>query len=144
MLLQLDGTFLVQILNFIAFWVLLNYFFIAPTQRAIEARLRHIAEQHREGDELAARAKQLRGQTEEILGEARRKTEEIMRAAAMQAADETKAIENKALEEANAIVQLAHATAATERAQAVATQGPFVNELARSMVDKALNSGRAA
>lgn len=144
MLLSLDGTLVVQILNFVAFWVLLNYFFIAPTRRAIEARLRHIAEQHREGDELAARAKQLRAQADETLGQARRKTEEIIRAAATQAADETKATENEALEEANAIVQLAHATVATERAQAVATQGPFVNELARSMVDKALNSERAA
>lgn len=140
MLLSLDGTFLIQILNFIVFWALLNQFFIAPTRRAIEERQRAIATQYAEGDAFAAQARQLRAQADEILSEARRKTEEAMRAAASRASDETWAIENKALEESNAIVQLAHATVASERAQAVAAQRPFVEELARSMVGKAMTA----
>ena len=38
MLLSIDGTLLVQILNFVVFWVLLNFLFIAPTRRVIEER----------------------------------------------------------------------------------------------------------
>jgi F-type H+-transporting ATPase subunit b len=143
MLLSLDGTFLVQILNFIVFWALLNYLFIAPTRRAIEARQRHIAEQYKHGDEFLAQTAALQAEAEAIYADARRTTDEIMREASSRASDQTHGIENKAVEEGNAIVQLAHATVAAERAQAVAAQGPFVQELARTMVAKAVDGDAA-
>jgi F-type H+-transporting ATPase subunit b len=144
MLLSLDGTFLVQILNFVVFWMLLNVLFIAPTRRAIETRQRFIETQYREADEFSARARALQAQAEAIIDEARRKTEEAMRAAAAEGAEESRAIERKALEEVAATIALAHATVANERAEAVAKQGPFVEELAQSMVDQALRVEPAA
>ena len=137
MLLSIDGTFFVQILNFILFWVLLNYFFIAPTRRAIEQRQKYIADLYREGDELAAKAVAARAQADVNLGEARRKTEEAMRAAAAHAVDEAHIIERKAAEEAAASIALAHATVAAERRQALEKQQAFVTDLARSMVERA-------
>jgi F-type H+-transporting ATPase subunit b len=143
MLLSLDGTFLLQILNFLAFWTLLNFLFIGPTQRAVAARQRHIAELYAKGDEYLAQAGALQAEAEAIYAEGRRATDEIMRGAASQASTEVRAIENKAVEEGSAIVQLAHTTVASERAKAVAAQGPFVQELARSMVAKAVNGDAA-
>ncbi len=137
MLLSIDGTFLVQILNFIVFWTLLNYLFIAPTRRAIEQRLAYVKQLYHEGDEMASKAKTLQAQANAILAEARRRTDEALRTAAGQAADEVHLIERKAAEEAQATVQLAHATVAAERTQALEKQQAFVKELARSMVARA-------
>ncbi len=137
MLLTIDGTFLVQILNFIVFWVLLNYLFIAPTRHAIEERQRYVAGLYKEGDELAAQAAKLQAQADGILGEARRRTEEALRVAGGQASDAAHVIERKAAEEAAASVALAHATVADERARAKEKQQAFVTELARSMVERA-------
>ncbi len=144
MLLSFDGTLLVQILNFVVFWVLLNYLFIAPTRKAIEARQRFIAEQYAQADALAAQARDLQAQADATLDEARRTVDEAMRAAATQASDEVHAIERKASEEAAAAVTRAHATVEDERAQAISKQGPFVDELARTMAQRALSIEQVA
>lgn len=140
MLLSIDGTFLIQIANFILFWVLLNVLFIAPTRRAIEERRRFVANLYREGDELKAEAAALQADADRILAEARKRTDETMRTAAAKASDETHAIERRASEEATATVALAQATVASERAAALERQQHFVGELARSMVDRAIQA----
>lgn len=139
MLLSIDGTFLVQILNFVAFWMLLNFLFIAPTRRAIEERQRVIATQRGQAAELLARVAAIEAQSAVVLDEARRKTDEIMREAAARASAEGHEIERRASEEAAAIVALAHANVASERAQAESKQAPFIAELARSMTRRALD-----
>jgi F-type H+-transporting ATPase subunit b len=138
MLLSIDGTFLVQILNFVVFWVLLNYVFIAPTRRAIEERLRVIAATQREAQEFRGRAAALQAESDALIDAARRRTEEIMREAGNRAAAESHEIERKASEEAAASVALAHAAVASERAHATEKQGPLVQELARAMADRAV------
>jgi F-type H+-transporting ATPase subunit b len=137
MLLSIDGTFFVQILNFIVFWMLLNYLFIAPTRRAIEERQKYVANLYREGDELVAQARALQAEADGILAAARRRTEEAMRTAAARASDESHAIERYANEEAAATVALAQATVASERSAAREKQEDFINELARTMVERA-------
>jgi F-type H+-transporting ATPase subunit b len=144
MLLSIDGTFLVQILNFVVFWVLLNYVFIAPTRRAIEERMRVIAGQNREAEALRTQATALKMEADTLIDAARRRTEEIMREAAARAAVETHDIEHSAAEEAAASVAHAHTSVASERAQATQKQGPFVEELARAMVKRAVDLGGAA
>jgi len=137
MLLSIDGTFLLQIANFIVFWLLLNAFFIGPTRRAIEQRQRYVAGLYGDADAFAAQAAALQAQADTILNEARRRTEEAMRSAAARASTEAHEIERNAANEAAAQVQLAHATVATERSQALQRQQDFVHELARSMVQRA-------
>jgi F-type H+-transporting ATPase subunit b len=144
MLLTIDGTFLVQILNLIVFWILLNYVFIAPTRRAIEARQRHVENLRRQADESVAAARALGAEAEAVLSEARRTVDAAMRAAAAQASDEAHAIERRAADEATAAIALAHATVAGERAQAVAKQGPFIADLARTMAERALGDEQVA
>src|SRR5579864_5372022 len=137
MLLSIDGTFLVQILNFILFWVLLTFVFIAPTRRAIAERQRYVTGLYHEADDFARQAAQLQAQADDILTAARRQTDEVLRQAAASAAQATREIERVASEDAAATVQLAHATVVAERAQAVEKQQAFVQELARSMVERA-------
>ena len=67
-----------------------------------------------------------------------------MRAAAGQASDEAHAIERRTSEEAAASVQLAHATVASERTQALEKQQGFVTELAHAMVERATGFGQVA
>jgi F-type H+-transporting ATPase subunit b len=138
MLLTIDGTFLVQILNFVVFWVLLNIVFIAPTKAAIEERMRLIAATQREAREFQARAAVLQAEADALIDAARRRTDEIMREAAGRAATESHDIDRKASEEASASVALAHAAVASERAHATEKQGPLVQELARAMVNRAV------
>jgi F-type H+-transporting ATPase subunit b len=144
MLLTIDGTFLVQILNLIVFWILLNYVFIAPTRRAIEARQRHVEKLRRQADEAVATARELSDEAEAVLGSARRTVDEAMRAAAARASEESHAIERQAVDEASATIALAHATVAGERKQAVAKQGPFIADLARTMAQRALGDEQVA
>ena len=144
MLLTIDGTFLAQILNFVVFWVLLNFVFIAPTRRAIEERMRLIAAQQRTAQELRVRAEALKAEADLLIDAARRRTEEIMREASARAAAEVHEIEQKAAEEAAASIALAHKAVASERAQATEKQAPLVQELARAMVSRAIDLEGAA
>ena len=144
MLLTIDGTFLVQMLNFIVFGVLLNIVFIAPTRRAIEARMRMIAGQQREARALREQADALNAEADAVIDAARRRTDEIMRDAAARAAADVHEIERKASEEAAASVALAHAAVASERAMATEKQGPLIDDLARAMVTRAIDLGGAA
>ena len=144
MLLTIDGTFLVQMLNFIVFGVLLNVVFIAPTRRAIEARMRIIADQQREARALREQADALNVEADAVIDAARRRTDEVMREAAARASTEVHEIERKASEEAAASVAFAHASVASERALATEKQGPLVDDLARAMVTRAVDLGGAA
>lgn len=137
MLLTLDGTFLIQMLNFVVFWALLNYLFIAPTRKAIVARQQFIAKQFGEADELRAVADSLRAEADKVLDEARRQTHAVMREASAEAEQSVRSIENRAMEESNAIVALAQATVVSERTAALEKQKPFIEELARTMVERA-------
>ncbi len=92
---------------------------------------------HSAADAFAARAAALQADADALLSEARRKTDELMRAASGRASDESHAIERDAANEAAAQVQLAHATVAAERSQAVQQQEVFVHELARTMLQRA-------
>ena len=143
MLLSFDGTLLVQILNFVVFWALLNVVFIGPTRKAIEARQRYVADLYRDADTLATAAKELQSQADGILSDARHATDAMMRDAATRASDETHTIERNAVEEAAASVAVAQATVASERAQAVSKQAPFVEELARTMASRAIGEDAA-
>src|ERR1700730_8342085 len=100
MLLTIDGTFLIQILNFVLFWVLLNFVFIAPTRRAIEERMRLIALQQREVQEVRGRAAARKAEADSLIDAARRRTEEVMREAAARAAAQVHELESKTAEEA--------------------------------------------
>ncbi|HEY5093615.1 MAG TPA: ATP synthase F0 subunit B [Candidatus Eremiobacteraceae bacterium] len=144
MLLSIDGTFLAQMLNFVVFWLLLNFVFIAPTRRAIEERMRLIDEQHREAQTLRARAAALKAEADTLFDASRRRTDEIMREAAARAAEQVHEIERKSNDDAAASVTLAHATVALERAQAVEKQGMLVDDLARAMVKRAVGLEGAA
>jgi F-type H+-transporting ATPase subunit b len=144
MLLSIDGTLLVQILNFVVFWVLLNFVFIAPTRKAIEERQRIIATQHREAEDLRKRAAAVRAQADAIIDDARRRTAETMREAAARASVEVAEIERQAYEGAAATIARAQATVASELKQATAKQTPFVAELANAMVKRALDLEGAA
>lgn len=144
MLLTIDGTFLVQMLNFIVFGILLNIVFIAPTRRAIEVRMRIIADQQRDARAFREHADALKAEADAVIDAARRRTDEIIREAAARAAADAHTIERKASDEAAAHVALAHASVASERARATEKQGALVEDLARAMVLRAVDPDGAA
>jgi F0F1-type ATP synthase membrane subunit b/b' len=144
MLLSLDGTFLVQMANFVVFWILLNVLFIGPTRRVIQARQEKIAALNRETHALteAAAAEDRRAQS--VLDDASRRSREIIRLGQEESAGQALEIERRSLEEAAATVQVAHATVAAERRAALEKQQPFIAELARAMLVRATDFGSAS
>jgi F-type H+-transporting ATPase subunit b len=143
MLLSLDGTFLVQMLNFVIFWTLLNFVFIAPTRRAIQARQDRIAALNREAQAFNEAAASENHRAQGMLDDAAGRAREIIREAQERAASDAHAVERRSAEEAAAIVALAHATVAAERTTALEKQQPFIGELARAMIARATDFGVA-
>ncbi|MBC5825696.1 MAG: ATP synthase F0 subunit B [Candidatus Eremiobacteraeota bacterium] len=144
MLILPDGTLFVQILNFVVFWMLLNFFFIRPTQRKIDERLRHVARQYEEADASAAQSAAIMEQASGIVRDAARRAEALMREAAGRAAKETSAIEKDAVAQAATATENARATVAAERDRAQAAALPLIGELAREMVTKAMGPAEMA
>jgi F-type H+-transporting ATPase subunit b len=138
MLLQLDGTFVVQIINFVLFWVLLNYLYIIPTRRAMEARRDYIAGLAADAERFEDEAGALIAQANAKLDQARRTADGIMRAAAADAASQVGAIETKTAERVNEIVMQARSTVEAERTKALAESTAFVRELAAQMAERAI------
>ncbi len=138
MLILPDGTLFVQLSNFVLFWTLLTFLFIRPTQRAINERQQYIAQLYHDADSYAAEAAALNRTAQQIVGDEARRSEELMRKAAADAARETKVIEKRAAAEAAAAVDRARAEVAAERLAVSIAQQPFVDELARTMADRAL------
>ena len=138
MLLAIDGTFLVQMVNFIIFWALLNFLFISPVRRSIAARQAYVAAQIADAAKFDEQARALRAQAEETLAHSRKRVEGLLRTAEAEADSEVSAIEKSTAERIDEIVRSAHSAVGEERTRAVARQGAFVDELARSMVDRAL------
>ena len=72
MFLSIDGTFIVQLINFAIFFAILNVVFMRPVSRAIVARREYINSVTNDYDRYQAETKALRTQAESIRAAARR------------------------------------------------------------------------
>src|SRR6266851_380005 len=137
-MLSLDGTLIVQLVNFIVFLVILNEIFMKPVGAAIARRRAYIDGLMHDMEQLQRDAKELRGQAEARRLAARREAEEAIARARVTAAQEADAQVVAAQSRAGEITKQAHAEVAKEVASARSQEGRIVGVLANEMLNRAL------
>jgi F-type H+-transporting ATPase subunit b len=137
MLLSLDGTLVVQLVNFIIFLVILNAIFLRPVGSAIASRRAYIDKVGSDIAQFEHDLKSLRAQADEKRANARRRADAAVAEARARAQNEAASIVADHQAEAGAIVAEAQATAALEVAQARSSSAAIVETLAREMLERA-------
>ena len=139
MFLKLDGTFVVQLINFAIFFALLSVVFIRPVSKAIVKRREYINSVTNDYERYQAEARDLRTQAESIRAAARREAEQLLSQERAKASNEAGAVSADANARAMAVIAQAERTVAAELAAARTNEPQTVRELASLMVDRALS-----
>jgi F-type H+-transporting ATPase subunit b len=137
-MLSIDGTLIVQLVNFIVFLVILNEIFMKPVGAAIARRRAYIDGLTHDMEQLQRDAKELRGQAEARRLAARREAEEAIARARVAAAQEADAVVVAAQSRAAEVTKQAHAEVSKEMASARSQEGRVVGLLANEMLNRAL------
>jgi F-type H+-transporting ATPase subunit b len=138
MLLSLDGTLVVQLVNFVVFLVILNAIFLKPVGGAIAKRRAYINGVAADIEHFEVDIKALRAQAEEQRALARRDAEATIAEARATAQGEAESIVSDHQIQASALVAEAHATVALESTAARAEEDAIVASLARTMLERAV------
>lgn len=138
MLLSIDGTLVVQLVNFVIFLVILNAIFLRPVGRAIAARRAYIDKVGADIAQFEYDLKNLRHAAEDRRAAARRRADAIVGEARAAAQAEAASIINDHQMQASAIIAEMQATAALELEQARLSGAATVEALAREMLDRAV------
>lgn len=138
MLLSLDSTVIVQIVNFIVFLAIMNVIFFKPVGAAIARRRAYIDGLKHDIEALDQDGKSLRGQAESRRVAARREADEAIAAGRVAFGKETDRLIVNAQGRALEIVQRAHAQVETEVRGARAQETRVVDALADEMVGRVL------
>jgi F-type H+-transporting ATPase subunit b len=139
--LQIDGTLIVQVVNFVLFIVLLNIVFLEPVGAAIAKRRAYIDGIKRDVEAVETEIRTAHGTAEARRAAARRQAEaEITKA---RAAAQTEALELVAdyQSRASTIVEQAHQEVQREIAAVRASEPQVVESIAQSMLDRAIGPG---
>jgi F-type H+-transporting ATPase subunit b len=137
-MLSIDGTLVVQLVNFIVFLAILNVIFFKPVGAAIARRREFIDGLKHDIEQLQSEAKALRGQAEQRRIAARREAEEAIARARVESGREADAILAGAQTRVTEIVHQAHADVAQELAAARREEPRIVEGLANEMLERAL------
>jgi F-type H+-transporting ATPase subunit b len=137
-LLSLDGTLVVQLLNFLIFLVVLNAIFLRPVGSAIAKRRAYVDGITSEIKQFSADVKALYGQAEERRAAARREADTVLAEARSQA--QARAAELTADYESQAaqLAEEAHAQVAREIAEASTHEDRIVAGLADELLARAV------
>src|ERR1700680_3841032 len=92
MFLQPDGTAIIQLLNFVIFFAVLNVVFLRPVGRAIQKRREYINSLTADFDRYQAEATELREEAEELRAHARRDAEATLAKGRGESSNETAAV----------------------------------------------------
>lgn len=138
MFLKLDGTFIVQLINFAIFFAILNVVFIRPVSRAIVQRREYINSVTNDYDRYQAEARSLRTEAEAIRAAARREAEAALAKARAGASNEAAAIATQYGQQASQVIEQAHRTVESELESARAKEPQMVSELASLMLERTL------
>lgn len=138
MFLKLDGTFVVQLINFAIFFAILTVVFIRPVSRAIVKRREYINSVVHDYERYQTETHNLRTQAESIRATARREAEQLLSHERAAASNEAGSVAAEANGKAMAIVADAERAVAAELQAARANETQTVRELANLMVDRAL------
>jgi F-type H+-transporting ATPase subunit b len=137
-MLEIDGTLLVQLLNFVVFLAILNVIFFKPVGAAIARRRAYIDGLKHDIEQLQTDARALRGQADEHRAAARREADEAIARARVEAGKEADVIVTDAQTRASEIVVHAHGEVARELAAARTDEPRIVGALADEMLRRAL------
>ncbi len=136
--LSVDGTLVVQLLNFAIFFALLNVVFLRPVAAAIHKRRQYIDSLVSDYDRYQAEAHTLRAQAEEMRAAARQRAEQRVAAARAQASNEAAQLSTDYADRAQRIVEEAQQTAQAELDAARSNEDEAVQKLAGFMVDRVI------
>lgn len=137
-MLSLDGTLVVQLINFIVFLLILNGIFMKPVGAAIARRRAYIDGLKHDVEQLQRDAAAFRGQADDRRAVARREADEAMTRARVEAGAQSDTIVGGAQARAAEIVAQAHADVGAEIANARAHEERLVDTLANDMLDRAI------
>lgn len=140
MFLSLDGTFIVQLINFAIFFAILNVVFIRPVSRALVQRREYINSVINDYDRYQAEAASLRTQAESIRAAARREAEAALSKARAEASNEASSLSVEYNERAMQIVEAADRAVAGELQAARACEGQLAGDLANLMVERTVGA----
>ena len=138
MFLSLDGTLVVQLINFAIFFALLSVVFLRPVGRAIASRREYISGLVTDYDRYQEEARSLRAQAESVSGAARREAENAIGAARAKASNEAAEVSARYAKTAQGAKDDARATARSEYDAARAGEDRAARSLAAVMLDKVL------
>jgi len=136
--LNLDGTVLVQIVDFIVFLAIMNVIFFRPVGAAIARRRAYIDGLKHDIEELQREAKASRGSAEERRAAARREADAAIAKGRVEIARETDAILVAAQARAGEIVARAQLEVEKEIERAREEEPRIVEALAGEMLQRAL------
>ena len=141
--LSLDGTAIVQLVNFAIFFAVLNVVFLRPVGRAIRRRREYINSVTSDYDRYQAEAAALRTQAEGLRAAARREGEEMLARARADVSDESSKIAAQYAKRALQTIEEAHGAVQGEVDAARANEEQTVRELADLMVRRTLPEAAA-
>jgi len=136
MFLKLDGTFIVQLVNFAIFFALLRVVFIRPVSKAIVKRREYINSLTNDYDRYQAEAASLRTQAESIRAAARREAEAALAKARAEASNEAAALSTQYNQQVAQIIEEANRIVAAELDAARSSEPQIVRDLANLMVER--------
>lgn len=136
--LSLDGTSVVQLINFLIFFAILNVVFLRPVAAAISKRRAYINGLVSDYDHYQTEAQSLRAEAESVRNAARREAAHAIAAARATASNETAEISTRYTREAQSIVEEADRTVRAELDAARAGERDAVRRIADVMLERAV------
>jgi F0F1-type ATP synthase membrane subunit b/b' len=131
-----NGTSVVQLINFAIFFAILNVVFLRPVASAIAKRREYIKSLVTDYDRYQEEARNLRAEAESIRLAARREAEHRVAAARAAASNEAAEKSSGYTQQAQSIVEKAHETARAELETARTGETEAVRSLAAVMLER--------
>jgi F-type H+-transporting ATPase subunit b len=139
--LSIDGTLVVQLINFAIFFAVLNVVFLRPVATAIAKRRAYINGLVSDYDRYQEEARSLRAQAQSVRDDARREAEQRIAAARATGSNEAAALASEYAQRAQSTVESAQNTARGELETARAGEDDAARRLAALMVERVIPEG---
>jgi F-type H+-transporting ATPase subunit b len=139
MFLTPDGTFWIQLVNFVVFFAILSVVFLRPVSAAIRKRRLYINSVTEDYDRYQAESKALRAQADAARAAARREAEQILAKARAESSDEVAELATQYSQRAAQAVKDAHDTVDGEMRAAREGEAQVARKLADLVVQRTLS-----
>ena len=139
MFLKLDGTFIVQLINFAIFFALLSVVFLRPVSRAISERRKYINSVHTDYEKYQGEGGTLRAEAESIRAAARREAEAQISKARADASNAAAQLSTQYTAQVQSTVENAHKTVDSELSAARVDEDAVVRQLADLMLERTVS-----